>query len=311
MEHILVSHMDVSKYYGLIEVKGPEAAAFLQGQIISDVYALSTGQSAISALCTAKGKVITTMRLLRGQEEFFLLLSRDLAHSVEHHLKTYVLRSKVAVKNRTTEYVFNGHFGEKIALPFPIERGIWDRTEEGFVFHYDDESRRYLTVKKRDIIYRPDFPLLSPCSENTEWWVLKDIESGYPSICADTSGEFLPQMLNLDTLGVISFQKGCYVGQEIIARTHYLGHVKRRMFRIRCKAPADFMRAGATIYKNGNENLSEAVGQVITTAFENKDSVLILAVLAVEEVQNGTLHFILTENRKIPLKITEVILHPS
>ncbi|WP_286292531.1 YgfZ/GcvT domain-containing protein [Methylomarinovum tepidoasis] len=274
------------------KVGGRDAAAFLQGQITCDVHRINEGQSGLGAVCNPQGRVLANFRILKHDAAFLLVLAADLAEDIAQHLRRYVLRADVTLA--VTEWACLGIRGELLRLPQTpprvgdeiiwIGRIAWIRVP--------DTLPRWLLLGQRADLeagLRPSEAREAPPA----CWRLHDIRSGLPWVTAATSGRFLPQMLNLDLLGGISFDKGCYTGQEIIARTHYRGQVKRRLYR--------FFAAGAEPPPPGTALVAgeEGVGQVINSAPAAKGTEL-LAVVRCDAVHGSALR--LTSAPQHPLQ---------
>ena len=170
---------------GVLEIRGADAAKFLQGQLSNDVLRLLPGTSMLAGYHTPQGRVVALLRLQRRADDMVARLPRGLVPTVVTRLSKVLLRSKVAITDGTGEWSARGLLAE-------------------------------------------------PSREAT----LRAIEAGLPQVYPATSEVFVAQMLNLDLTGGISFDKGCYTGQEIIARAHYRGRVKRRMQRFVTLEPA-------------------------------------------------------------------------
>lgn len=283
---------------GLLRVSGADAALFLQGQTTSDVLALPPDHAGYGALCTPKGRVIANFRLLRSGRGFYLLLPAELAEIIRKRLQTYVLRSKVVVEDLTADYGAIGLLGaglESLAdgcgVNIPAAPGSCQDQPDALSLRLSDGTGRCLIASRTAVIPR----LLECLSEklgrvDSELWRLADIRAGIPEVVAGTREEFLPQMLNLDLLGGIGFKKGCYTGQEIVTRTHYLGQLKRRMFRLSSATEAT-PPAGAPVYEvSGAE--PRAIGTVVAAARGDSGKTELLAVLSVEHCRSGNLRLI-------------------
>jgi folate-binding protein YgfZ len=281
--------------YGLLRVSGEDAASFLQGQTTCDVHALAQGAAGIGALCTPKGRVFASFRLLRTEQGFYLLLVAELAAAVCKRLKMYVLRSKVMLEDLTPSFGLLGLIGAGVdavladaGLPVPPEPATGRELEDGFVLSV--AAGRALVAAAPDALsrFRPWREKQLPgASDNL--WRLKEIEAGYPDVAAAISEEFLPQMLNLDILGGIGFKKGCYTGQEIVTRTHYLGQVKRRMFRLTCAHEGIELLPGTPIVAALDADVKNA-GQIVTAAAATAVLSEVLAVLGMEYMGSRNLH---------------------
>ncbi len=179
--------------YRALAVEGPDAAAFLQGQLTCDVPALGSDELGLAALLTPQGRVIATPWLARGTQGYALVLPAALAPAVHERLKRFVLRAKVTLALRALDRAL----GERLAARLSGDGAAGPAA------------------------FGPD-----------ERFALALVRAGIPEIGVESSEQWIPQMLNLDLLGAVSFRKGCYTGQEIVARTQHLGRIKRRMFRL-------------------------------------------------------------------------------
>jgi tRNA-modifying protein YgfZ len=200
----------------VLDVRGPDTLGFLQGQVSNDMEQLADRGSLIAALSNAQGRVLAVLRLLFvAPDQVLIVLPAELADSIRQLLQKYILRAKVTITPGSTAWRVYGITGPDAGAAAV--------------------TRLYMTVDPggwRQLIVAPRGEALPETEPATrESWRLADIEAGMPELFTATSGSFLAQMLNLDLLDAISLTKGCYTGQEVIARSHYRGHVKRRMQR--------------------------------------------------------------------------------
>ena len=225
---------------GLIEARGADAEAFLQGQLSNDVRKLGAQQAQLSSYNSAKGRMLAVLHLLRAGDAFLLELHASLLESTLKRLRMYVLRSKVtlaAVADRAMLGVAGPAAAARLAeleLPVPAEPLACAWSGEACVMRRIGELPRYsvLAPAARIEQFRQRLAATTTAATEEDWKRL-DIEAGVPTIYPQTQDRFVAQMCNLDALGGISFDKGCYTGQEIIARVHYRGAVKRHMNRVR------------------------------------------------------------------------------
>lgn len=202
----------------LLRVSGPDSAGFLQGQLTQDVSLASADHTLLAGLADAKGRLLWCGHLLRLQDgALALLVPSDTADTLLAHLRRYVLRSRV-------------------------ELGLPGLTVHGFTGTPDGGTAA--TLQRIGLAGDPHRQLLVGADQTgpaeadaLQDWNLADIRQGLPQVVRATSSQFIPQTLNLDLLGGISFTKGCYTGQEIVARTRYLGRIKRRMLRFEVPGP--------------------------------------------------------------------------
>jgi folate-binding protein YgfZ len=197
-------------HLGVIAARGPDTRRFLNGQLSQDLSTLANDRAVRAGLHNPQGRVLTIMLLLpQGNEDVLLVLPRERITSTLALLQRYVLRAKVKLTDETALLSIEGGWP-----PTPPD-------ESGQIWSYAADGRWLRLV-------RPDAQLADP---QLAAWQLADVRAGLPMLTEATAGEFVAQMLNLDLLEAISFTKGCYTGQEVIARAHYRGRVKRRLQR--------------------------------------------------------------------------------
>jgi folate-binding protein YgfZ len=294
--------------YAVLAVTGRDAATFLQGQTTCDVLGLQNNDATHGAICDAKGRVLTTFLLFIRENGYWLVLPETLAGSIEKKLRIYVLRSKVRIENITAaQAIFGLHCNQ---LPERFEHSQLLSGDQRYpVLQADD---RHLIKAGPDqwlFIGSPesaeghwnDLVRLEGFAETSNaYWNLLCILNGIPMLGIETSEEFVPQMINLDALGGISFKKGCYTGQEIVARMHYLGKLKRRMFlaATRCdRLPGP----GEPVYVSGS---AQSIGRVVHAAYLRKPEVRLLAVLQIDQSASDSIH--LSDPLATPLRILDL-----
>ena len=201
-------------HYSLIQIEGTEAEKYLQGQLTCDVTKLAAGESTLTAHCDPKGKMSSLFRLIRQDEQTYMLLKSALLPSALDQLKKYAVFSKVTFT--PLDWQILGAAGTK---------GIEKCGQCSAQIRIDVNGQQ-----PRVILLHPTRLALEPTVE-AEAWDLLDIQDGIPSLAAATQLEFIPQALNLQSIEqAISFQKGCYIGQETVARAKYRGANKRALF---------------------------------------------------------------------------------
>lgn len=254
-------------FMGTLRIQGKDAQTFLQGQTTCDVRQITPICSSVGAFCNPQGRVIATFQLLCRESGFLMLLAADLVEKVAQRLKLYILRSKVEVAADDLAL-----FGITLAdskalqgiLKYPLQaRGAVIQAHQLSWLRMPPPGERWIALGKPQAAQAMWLKLvetLGAAESLPAYWQLQDIRAGFPTVTSATSEQFLPQMLNLDRLGGIGFAKGCYTGQEIIARTHYRGQVKRRLYRVQFASPYT-PAPGAPLIAEG-----ETVGQVINAA---------------------------------------------
>jgi folate-binding protein YgfZ len=213
---------------GLIRASGEDAAGFLHNLLTNDINHLAEGQARHAGLCTPKGRLIASFLIWREGGDYLLQLSADILPAILKKLSMYVLRSKVKLADISAERTLVGIVGGEFG---PAEQMTTAPLAGGTAIRLDAD---------RCVLALPagqPLPELPPAGSLDDWH-LAEISAGIPRITAATQEAFTPQMVNyeLPAVGGVSFQKGCYPGQEIVARTQYLGKVKRRMFRVKLES---------------------------------------------------------------------------
>ncbi|HEY5720304.1 MAG TPA: folate-binding protein [Gammaproteobacteria bacterium] len=220
----------------LLSVAGEDAETVLQSQVTGDMRALADGQAQPVAHCSPKGRTLASFLALRAGDRLLLQLPEALADGIARRLQMFVLRARARVTRADASYLRLGLWGP--AASGQVESLVGSAPAAPFQYLVADGG---IALRLPGAV--PRFELLLP-AESAERaaklaggpstpapfaaWRLLDIRAGLPWVHAETAEAFIPQMLNLDRLGGISFTKGCYVGQEVVARLHYLGQVKRR-----------------------------------------------------------------------------------
>jgi folate-binding protein YgfZ len=283
-------------HLGLIRATGEEATAFLHRLLSNDVTGLAKDAVQWTSFNTAQGRLLANFLLWRDDGDLCLAASADLVPVLLKKLSSYILRAKVKLALPEQERALIGLAGPRAgehlmraALPMP-----------------ETDMRQAVSADRRTIRVHADLFILDlPAAEaptafdslrqsgitpsGTASWQLAAIRAGLPLITAATQEAFVAQMLNFEIIGGVSFTKGCYPGQEIIARTQHLGKPKRRMFRIGLLSPtsiADFP-AGTALYSSTPESGDgQAVGTIVNFAPLPKGGEA-LAVIRIEHVQAG------------------------
>ncbi len=213
-------------HWGVIRAEGADASAFLQGQLTNDVASLDATQARLAGYCSAKGRLLASFVVWRGAtDEFFLACSADLLAPTLKRLSMYVLRARCKLADASEELQLVGVAGDAALAAGPRR---WSRAQQGAaaLLRLPDAEGvpRALWIAARGE-ERPTLPTLDAGT-----WHWLEVCSGVPMIVAATADRFVPQMLNFDLLKGVDFQKGCYPGQEIVARSQYRGTIKRRSF---------------------------------------------------------------------------------
>jgi len=281
-------------HFGLLKISGADARDFLQNQLTNDVNKLDHGQSQYSAWCNNKGRVISLLLVLRFDDFYLLLLPNALAKTVGQKLAMYVLRTDVKLEQITDQVIF-GIAGPDsrseiatVKLKAPTREFNHTFNDDILISQIPGLTPRYIIItdvpKAQDIWSKLDVRS-APVGANA--WGLSAIRAGIPIINEDTTEKFVPQMLNLHELPAVDFKKGCYPGQEVVARMHYLGKLKRKMYHIeiaRTKPAA----SGEKLISPSSTS-AQGAGNIVTSALNGDGKVEALAVLETSILNNNDL----------------------
>lgn len=226
-------------HLGLIAAAGEDAAHFLHNQLTNDVEHLSVDEARLAGYCSPKGRLLASMLIWKTTDGVMLQLPRDIQAGVQKRLHMFILRAKAKLTDITQDQIMLGLSGPAAAtalMPwFPIlPVAIYGKVETpaGTLIRHPNafEVPRYqwITTEAHAIEAWPQLTkILQP--SGTAAWRLAEIDGGVPHITPVTQEKFVPQMINFELIGGVNFKKGCYPGQEIVARSQYLGKLKRRM----------------------------------------------------------------------------------
>lgn len=262
-------------HFGVIEVRGADARQFLQGQFTNDARLITPETAQISGYCNPKGRLLAIFRIIeRAQDHFLLLTPRTIVADTLNRLRMFVLRSAVELRDAGDDFALLGVSGEKTVAQLGQSTAIAVPGEVNGV----RSDARYCMIRLPDNGGPRCAVIAAPEDMTAVWgdldvhgapigyaaWDYLDLEAGVPVVHAETRDAFIPQTVNLDLVGGISFKKGCYTGQEIVARLQYLGTVKRRMYRFDfdAEAPAS---PGTPVYDR-NAATTDAAGHVVASS---------------------------------------------
>ena len=276
---------------GVIAFHGEETAAFLQGQLTNDVRALHGDSAQWNGYCNPKGRLLGNFLMWRQGGDYCLQLAADVQSSVQKRLSMFIMRAKVQARDASGETVRLGVTGKQAAAAvaaamggIPEARMRTATVETGQVIQVADDTFVLSIAPERAadvwVLLRG---LATPVGAPVWDWVR--LNTGIPLIVSATQAQFVPQMVNLEVIGGVNFQKGCYPGQEIVARSQYLGKLKRRMFLAHVDAEA---APGDSLFSADFDG--QATGTVVNAAPAPEGGFDVLAVLLVESAHTQTLH---------------------
>lgn len=270
-----------SARFTAVSVFGADRLDFLQGQLTQDLARADSGHSPLAGWASAKGRLLAVGPVIAWQDGIHLVLPDSIAEAVANRLRMFILRARAEISiGRLGILGLTAPAGAQFAVGNTGLRDEFgatlDCTDYCIARHNADKSRAWLiaSAQSADELQVPGI------DDDEDNWSLADIRAGYPVVGPLTSEAFVPQMLNLDLLDAISFTKGCYVGQEIVARTQNLGRIKRRMYRFSASADA-LIEPGQLLHAD-----SGATGKVVTAAASGAKTELLAVVPIVDAEKN-------------------------
>lgn len=233
----LMDGMVLLDHFGVMEVRGEDAVKFLHGQLTQDLVLLPVGQARLAAYCTPKGRMLASFVLIKESEQTVLLVcSKDLVASTLKRLSMFVMRAKVKIEDVSALRAVWGRLGQacdRVALP--VGAPAWSASvgDGGPIVELPaaGATPRQLMVGARDA----QKPVVAQLGRSV--WDCSDVLSGVAHVVLATSEAFVPQMLNYESVGGVNFKKGCYPGQEVVARSQFRGTLKRRTFLVKASGP--------------------------------------------------------------------------
>ncbi|WP_176219414.1 CAF17-like 4Fe-4S cluster assembly/insertion protein YgfZ [Chromobacterium violaceum] len=297
--------------FALIRVEGEDAAAFLQGQLSNDIREVTTERAQYSTYSTAKGRMLASFLIWLRDGAYYLMVSADIAETVAKRLTMFVLRSKVkvvldrewsllGVSGIAIEQALHKHFpgaagAEEMRVAFQSEGILLALPSGGYLLAERDGGGI-----GKDLAQMEDLEAALP-----EAWAWKDIQAGIAWVTQATQEQFVPQMANMELIGAVNFKKGCYPGQEIVARSQYLGKMKRRMFKVSFDAA---LPVGAKLYSP--QLPDQSIGMLASECRVGENAYLGLAVAQSQTWEAGIFadegHTIALRRLELPYPIESV-----
>lgn len=291
---------------GLLSARGPESGKFLQGQCTSDFTTLKHGYTLSGGVCNPKGRMITSFQACLYEEDLILLsMDRDLVQPTLRALEKYAAFFKTELADSSDHFRQLGLSGPqceeilKTVFPDVPEPNCSVCDSEGNLLSCLGDNLYMVITEAAKAEHLWQKLSLKFQAVGQAWWQLKLIQAGLPSVNLALSEQLIPQMLNLQATGGVSFSKGCYTGQEVVARMQYLGKLKRRTYLVQAQS-AKLPESGTEITMPTN---SKVVGTVIQTAKEDEDHFLMLAILRETALDQSEL---IIGGNKVPVKFAEL-----
>ena len=289
---------------GVIAVDGADAIAFLQSQLTNDVAKLRDDQLAIAGYCTAKGRLLATFHQWRHNGTVYLRLPRAILPAIVKRLSMFVLRAKARLTDVSPQWTTHALLGAGVAEAVrrhgaSLPSGPWTGTHlDGWRIDRVPDAggvERYLMTAAAGAALPAWCAPFAQSPAALWWW--SEIVAAIPTVFAATQEKFVPQMINLEVVGGVDFRKGCYPGQEIVARSQYLGKLKRRMQR--GHVPAPDVAPAADVY---HADAPQPVGTVVMAAPAPDGGTELLFELPLDRVDDGKLHVAAPDGPVIELR---------
>lgn len=283
-------------HHSVIRFSGEDAKTFLQNQLSCDVREINPHQAQYGSYCTPKGRILATFLLWQQQDDLLIQLPAGLSAAIQKRLTMYVLRAKVRLTDASNDLIRIGVAGPDVAMLIKDVIGLACHCDHPLQVTHDgalsalcfspQRIELITSVENAPVLWQRLDQQAKPVGANCWDWL--NIESGIPVILPETQEMFLPQMVNLDAIGGVSFKKGCYPGQEIVARTQYLGKLKRRMFLAHIGS-TQTIQAGDALYSSDMEDQSS--GNIVNAAPSPQGGFDVLAVIQQSSVDTGGIHW--------------------
>ncbi|MFD1259581.1 CAF17-like 4Fe-4S cluster assembly/insertion protein YgfZ [Entomomonas asaccharolytica] len=273
----------------IIAIQGIDSKKFLQGQITCNLNYLSTEQSSLGASCTPKGRMVSSFRLIEQSTNNYLLsLDKNLFEKQLADFKKYAVFSKVTLEKADQQWLRFGLQATpeqlsflELAIPQQANQVVQHPSQQYFLINISEQRYElWVTPAQRATIK----PLLTQqlTEKPLNDWLLGQIRAGIGQVFIENSEEFVPQMINLQSVGGVSFKKGCYLGQEIVARMQYLGKLKRHLYRFALDQQ-DLPSIGTDLFSTVHQT---SVGRVVLAAHTEDQKIELLAVTQDEAITN-------------------------
>ncbi|MEM7207215.1 MAG: folate-binding protein [Pseudomonadota bacterium] len=278
--------------YGLIKATGADAPTFLQAQFGNDVRNVTDENHQLNCYSTPKGRLLAIFRIFKFDDAYFLRMPQEIVEPTLQRLRMFVLMAKVELENISDQWngigVSGPEAGSSLAAAgfanLPTEAGLAASNGNSIVLRVPGVNERYEIFSDRASVDALAAQLDGHIERHdSDRWMYDEILAGIPSIYEGTREEFIPQMANLEILDGLSFKKGCYPGQEIVARMHYLGKLKRRMYRFDL-GTAEPPQPGSDVIDSDS---GKSVGTIVDARKIDGVSTIALAVMQIASVEQN------------------------
>ena len=282
-------------HHGLISAYGDDAMNFLQGQLTNDLREVSDQHSQLSAYCTPKGRMLANFRIFKREHTYYLRLPRELLENTLKRLSMFILMSKVTMKDSSDSLVHFGVSGPNAEDTLQQALGACPTQVDEVTFAGGCTLIRVAGPHPRFEIYGELETMKSLWDKldvdaapiGVGPWEMLDILAGTPTVYAATSEAFVPQMTNMQVINGVNFKKGCYTGQEVVARMQYLGKLKRRMYQVSIDSNEPVL-PGEALFAAGSSS-GQGTGTIVSAQPDPDGGYLALAVINISDADAGQL----------------------
>lgn len=285
-------------HYGLISIHGKDAEDFLQGQLTNDIRHIDEYHTQLSAYCTPKGRMLANFRIFRRGDTYYIQIPQQRLDSVINRLRMFVMRAKVNLENASESFVRIGVSGPDAdellkdacgcALPADVDQ-VTQQGEVTIMRVAGTKHSRFEVIGLSETMQKIwDDLNVKAAPIGHDHWDSLEILAGLPVILDATAEAFVPQMTNMQIINGVDFKKGCYTGQEIIARMEYLGKLKRRTYLARLNSET-VPQAGDELFSSISKS-GQGAGKIINAKPYSDGGYVCLAVIEIASVEKGTLH---------------------
>lgn len=253
-----MTHLNTLNHLGIIRASGLDAASFLHNQLTQDFLQLGQNQARLAAFCTPQGRMLASFVGFKRGEDILLICSLDVLEATLKRLSMFVLRAKVKLTDATSEFSLFGLAGDAIKSITKEDYPAWDKAD------FDDKNLIFLPPAASQPRALWCAPAGNPAPQGAlthEAWNALEVQSGVAMITASIAGQLVPQMLNYESVGGVNFKKGCYPGQEVVARSQFRGTLKRRTYLAHVDVPAT---VGQEVFHESDSE--QACGVVVASA---------------------------------------------
>lgn len=273
-------------YRGVLSVAGADAISFVQGQVTCDLRQLTEQRVLSGAQCTLKGRVVGNFQLATsGDNQLLLSLPQEVLPRLAEGLKKYSVFSKVEIADATDDWCLLGLMGPEAGELLARQSGLEIDSDDHFAVsealvilrQTEDRYQCWVRSPQAEALWQSLAEHCQPAG--SQYWQLADIRSGSAEVYGPTVEAYTPQALNLDITGAISFKKGCYTGQEVVARLHYKGTTKKRLSRLGLPRPAELSTLMGTALTDAS---GKKQGEIVMAAPSGADTAEALAVLPLD-----------------------------